>query len=245
MNHYYRRKSKQSARHLLRIACTGVLTATMLPLAHADHLVQPVSPDSPLYVSPGEGKLFRIGYAVGTQQYVCRSSVDSLSGETIYGWTLFGPQATLFKDADLTKQNMTHFQSSNPLEDDPLDLSVGGMPRPTWQDSKDTSAVWAQPPAPIAMVDAPACDDDGDASTPAIASIPLLKLGVGGDPFGPTGKLTQATFIQRLNTCAGVAPATGCTEAGHVGRKALIPYTADYFFYKAAENNEADGAWDL
>lgn len=236
MNHYYRRKSKQSARHLLRIACTGVLTATMLPLAHADHLVQPVSPDSPLYVSPAEGKLFRIGYAVGTQQYVCRSSVDSLSGVTIYGWTLFGPQATLFKDEGLTKQNMTHFQSSNPLEGDPSGLSVGGMPRPTWQESKDTSAVWAQRPVPRAEV-ATTCTING-VTSPTIA---LLKLGVGADPLGPTGKLTMTTYIQRLNTCGGVMPSTGCTEAGHVGRKALVPYTADYFFYKAAENNEDDG----
>ena len=231
MNHYDA-QSNQHARELLRIACAGVLTASLLQPVHADGLRPPdLSPGSPLIVTAAEGRLFRIGYAVGTQQYVCRSSVNSL-GVTSYGWTLFGPQATLFKDANLTKQNMTHFQSSNPLEDDPLDLSVGGLPRPTWQDSKDTSAVWAQPPVPIAMVDAPACDDDGDASTPAIASISLLKLGVGADPVGPTGKLTLATFIQRLNTCGGVAAAAGCTEAGHVGRKALIPYTADYYFYK-------------
>ena len=135
MNHYDA-QSNQHARELLRIACAGVLTASLLQPVHADGLRPPdLSPGSPLIVTAAEGRLFRIGYAVGTQQYVCRSSVNSL-GVTSYGWTLFGPQATLFKDANLTKQNMTHFQSSNPLEDDPLDLSVGGLPRPTWQDSR-------------------------------------------------------------------------------------------------------------
>ncbi|MFH0341058.1 MAG: DUF3455 domain-containing protein [Chromatiales bacterium] len=239
MNHNNRRTSKQSARHLPQIACTAVLTAIMLPLAHAHHRVQPVSPDSPLYVSPAEGRLFRIGYAIGTQQYVCKSSVDSLSGLTIYEWTLFGPQATLFKDEGLTRQNMTHFQSSNPLETDPSGLSVGGTPRPTWQDSKDTSAVWAQPPIPRAQV-AATCTING-VTSPAIA---LLKLGVDADPLGPTGKLTETTYIQRLSTCGGVMPSTGCTEAGHAGMKALVPYTADYLFYTAPESNEDGGEFE-
>ena len=106
------------------------------------------------------------------------------------------------------------------------------MPRPTWQDANDTSSVWAQPPVPHEKAVSPACDNDNNASTPAIASIDLLKLGVDDDPLGPIGKLTGTRFIQRLNTCGGVMPATGCTEAGHVGRKALVPYTADYYFYR-------------
>ena len=56
---------------------------------------------------------------------------------------------------------------------------------------------------------------------------------------GPTGghKLTATTFIQRLNTSGGIAPSDGCTESPDVGKKALVPYTADYFFfYKAAES---------
>jgi hypothetical protein len=32
-------------------------------------------------------------------------------------------------------------------------------------------------------------------------------------------------------------PSTGCSESSDVGKKALVPYTADYFFYKAAESN--------
>jgi hypothetical protein len=63
----------------------------------------------------------------------------------------------------------------------------------------------------------------------------LLLLQVVGSESGPTGgdKLTAATYIQRLNTAGGVAPAaTTCDEATEVGSRELVPYTADYFFYK-------------
>ncbi len=44
--------------------------------------------------------------------------------------------------------------------------------------------------------------------------------------------MTEITFIQRLNTAGGSAPATGCSVATDVGRKAFVPYRADYFFYE-------------
>jgi len=58
-----------------------------------------------------------------------------------------------------------------------------------------------------------------------------------GDQPGPTGgeRLTRTTFIQRLNTSGGIAPSTGCAQPTDVGSKVLVPYAADYFFYKAAE----------
>jgi len=39
-------------------------------------------------------------------------------------------------------------------------------------------------------------------------------------------------YIQRVYTSGGIAP-TGCAQATDVGTRALVPYTADYFFYKA------------
>ncbi|PYR41378.1 MAG: hypothetical protein DMF95_31190 [Acidobacteria bacterium] len=45
--------------------------------------------------------------------------------------------------------------------------------------------------------------------------------------------LTEATFVQRLNTAGGVAPSTGCSGPTDVGNEAFVPYTADYFFYRA------------
>jgi hypothetical protein len=44
--------------------------------------------------------------------------------------------------------------------------------------------------------------------------------------------LSKTSFIQRLNTNGGSAPTEGCFTAGDVGKQALVPYTADYFFYR-------------
>jgi len=56
-----------------------------------------------------------------------------------------------------------------------------------------------------------------------------------GSERGPAGGklLTKTTFIQRLNTSGGFAPATGCLVPGDVGKQTLAPYTADYFFFRA------------
>ena len=42
------------------------------------------------------------------------------------------------------------------------------------------------------------------------------------------GRLGDTTWIQRLNTSGGVAPAGTCTP----GARAAVPYTADYFFWR-------------
>jgi hypothetical protein len=47
--------------------------------------------------------------------------------------------------------------------------------------------------------------------------------------------LSRTTFIQRLNTKGGVAPADGCSTSAEVGAQALVPYTADYFFYRKSK----------
>jgi hypothetical protein len=71
----------------------------------------------------------------------------------------------------------------------------------------------------------------------------LLRLEVVGAQDGLTGghALTATTFIQRLNTTGGVAPSTGCSSSTDVGKQAFAPYTADYFFYKAAESDAGNG----
>jgi hypothetical protein len=55
---------------------------------------------------------------------------------------------------------------------------------------------------------------------------------------GPTGGdlLTRTTFVQRVNTSGGLAPADGCSQASDVGKKAFMPYTADYFFFTTIDN---------
>ena len=45
-----------------------------------------------------------------------------------------------------------------------------------------------------------------------------------------TGVFTNVTYVQRLNTTGGVAPATGC-DASTSGTDTSVSYTADYYFY--------------
>lgn len=61
--------------------------------------------------------------------------------------------------------------------------------------------------------------------TPDPASIAWLSLTA--VPSG-AGIFANVTFIQRLNTVGGIAPATAGTV---IGQEARIPYTADYLFY--------------
>ena len=46
------------------------------------------------------------------------------------------------------------------------------------------------------------------------------------------GMLKDVTYIQRVNTKGGVAPAEAC-NASIKGTKKTVPYAADYVFYKA------------
>ncbi len=165
-----------------------------------------------------DNTVFLKGEAQGTQNYICLPSASGFS------WTFFSPQATLFITfklfgSDVRQQIITHFLSPNPEED--------GLGRATWQSSIDTSAVWAR----IAP--------DGLSTDPnfvAPGAIPWLKLEKVGKQRGPTGGdlLANTTFVQRLNTSGGVAPSSGCSTSANVGATALVPYTADYFFYKKA-----------
>ena len=46
------------------------------------------------------------------------------------------------------------------------------------------------------------------------------------------GKMSRATYVQRVNTTGGLALASGC-DASTVGQISRVPYTAKYFFYRA------------
>ena len=72
----------------------------------------------------------------------------------------------------------------------------------------------------------------------APGAIPRLLVTIVGDQAGPTSgdRLTRTTFIQRVNTSGGVAPSTGCASASDIGNQAFVPYTTDYYFYRAAKS---------
>ncbi|MGH8941174.1 MAG: DUF3455 domain-containing protein [Actinomycetes bacterium] len=121
-------------------------------------------------------------------------------------WTFTGPLATLYKTTGTSKPIGTHFR--NPV-----------TTRPVWQ-LKDGSSVEA-----TAIVTVPA----------GIGNIPSLLLQAAATAAGPDGdRLTSTTFIQRLNTTGGIAPAGACTP----GASVAVPYTADYFFWRAGGEND-------
>jgi hypothetical protein len=199
---------------LTAFALTAALAAPQM--AHAEKATGIVPPAMPadLALSPDEFTPFFVGHAIGTQGCMC------VLKNGAYAWQPFGPQATLY-DTD-GNQVATHFLS-------PELYSL--QPSATWQHSHDSSQVWAfmiKQSADVAYVDPNA--------------IPwfLLEASVVGE--GPTGgnKLMATQRIQRLNTVEGKAPATGCSVPDNIGKRALVPYEADYYFYKAKRRKSSN-----
>ena len=194
------------------------------------------SPTTPAIITPPAGNsAFLVGHATGTQGYVC---LPTSPGASTASWTVKGarPEATLFQSFfGQNVQIITHFLSpdTNPNEAAPNPLPFGNA---TWQSSFDSSKVWAQvplsnttsPPSPASI---PA---GSHPSCPNAGSIACLLLQSIGSQQGPTGGalLTNTTFVQRLNTKGGSAPTDGCSTSTDVGNQTLVPYTADYYFFR-------------
>jgi uncharacterized protein DUF3455 len=67
------------------------------------------------------------------------------------------------------------------------------------------------------------------------ASIPWLLLSAASTSPGPGGdRLVDTTFIQRVSTTGGLPPAAAGCNLGAAGTTAEVPYTADYYFWKAS-----------
>jgi len=205
---------------LAALAVSGIASAQEKPQDKKEEITNPATPAA--ITPPAGNSAFLVGHAVGTQGYVC------LPTSTGASWTVNAarPEATLFTNIfGEAVQIITHFLSpnTNPNEFAPNPVPFGN---PTWQSSLDSSKVWGQPTHAIAAGSDPSCPNAG--------SISCLLLQVVGSEQGPDGGklLTKTTFIQRLNTLGGSAPATGCFVPSDVGRQALVPYSADYFFFR-------------
>ena len=190
-------------------------------------------PPTPTLITPPAGNTaFLVGHALGTQGYVC---LPTTPGASTASWTINAarPEATLFtKFFGQDVQIITHFLSPDENPKDPTKPVPFG--NATWQSSFDTSRVWA------AVLHGNAITAGTDpASCPNTGSIACLLLETVGSKEGPTGGtlLSKTSFIQRLNTKGGSAPADGCFVSTDVGKQALVPYTADYFFYKPDAKN--------
>lgn len=217
------------------VRCRALFTA-VLALASAFGGVSPAAaqrvtpPPTPTSITPEAGNsAFLFGHGVGTQGYIC---LPTAPGASTAAWNANNarPEATLFvKFLGQDVQIITHFLSPNshPNDNAPKPLPFGNV---TWQSSFDSSKVWAQKVGAIAA-------DPSEPSCPNSGAIACLLLQSIGTEDGPTGGkiLSRTTFIQRLNTKGGLAPADGCFTANDVGKQALVPYSADYFFFKKDE----------
>jgi hypothetical protein len=217
---YWNASEIQTTRRVLRMACsTALAAACTVLLPHAAHARHVTAPDVPDEINVPEGNTpFLVGHAFGSQNYIClpcpnpSTPANQCPDTSGFAWLLFTPEATLFDDND--KQIITHFFSPNPAEN--------GTIRATWQHSKDSSVVWGGKATAYTKSD-----------FVAPGAVAWLRLPMAGIQDGPTGgdTLTATSFIQRVHTLGGVAPADGCSGLSDVGAKAFQPYTADYFFY--------------
>ena len=183
----------------------------------AAQVTPPPTPDT--IAVPAGNSAYLVGHASGSQGYTC---LLTSTGDAVWNPTA-RPEATLFTDLfGQPFQIITHFQSINANPKAGVVVPLSG--NATWQSSLDSSRVW--------MVKVNGIDAGSDpASCPNSGSIQCLLLQSVGNDKGPTGGnlLFKTTFIQRLNTAGGAVPTTACT----VGQTQLVPYTADYFFFRA------------
>ena len=200
--------------HLVRIVASSAIA---LGLGSSVAMAQTLPPVPPKLQVPAGHTLFFKAHASGTQNYVCLPAATP----TGVAWKFYAPEATLFQSffGQFSQQLATHFLSANPDE--------AGTGRATWQHSIDTSRVWAR------MI-----EQSSDPAYVQPGAIPWFLLTVVGSEPGPEGGsfLTPAVYIQRLNTSGGILPTTGCDATASIGAISLVPYEADYFFYKVSRS---------
>ena len=206
----------RGARRFFGAALVLGFTIGALTLAGAQ-VTPPVTPDT--IAVPAGNHAFLVGHAFGSQGYTCLPTATS---GTAWNPTA-RPEATLFSDIFGSQfQIITHFQSINVNPKAGITPPLSG--NATWQSSLDSSRVW--------MVKVAGINPDPNVeSCPNSGAIQCLLLQSVGNKKGPTGGnlLANATFIQRLNTNGGAVPTSACTA----GQAQLVPYTANYFFFRA------------
>ena len=190
----------------LLLACASVLVLWSLvataALAAPAPQTAPGDPLDPRTYAPNS-RLFLAVHAIGVQKYACQADGT---------WLFTDPEAALYRPTGAperpfpsrTRRIGTHF----------LNFASG---RPVWQ-LQDGSSVEAARTA---------------AAPGGTGNIPWLLLQAVVTTAGSDGnELAGTTWVQRLNTSGGVAPAGTCTP----GDRKAVPYTSDYFFWKQADD---------
>jgi hypothetical protein len=218
MNCKFDQQAKKTARVRTMFLSALVLACAFGTVSNAS--AQRVTPpETPTDITVPEGNsAYLVGHAFGSQGYTC---LPTSTGGTAWNPNA-RPEATLFSDFFGQQfQIITHFQSIN--ENPKEGVSVPRSGNVTWQSSLDSSRVWAVKVNGINP-------DPSIASCPNSGSIQCLLLQSVGNKRGSGGGnlLAKTTYIQRLNTAGGAVPTSACT----VGQTELVPYTADYFFFR-------------
>jgi hypothetical protein len=124
--------------------------------------------------------------------------------------------ATGVQSYKCNKVSLTWETASTPdakLTDDKGELVATHFGGPTWQ-ARDGSTVVGARVEGVAVA----------------GTIPLLLLRAASTAPGPDGdQFVKTTFIQRVKTTGGVGPVGSCAA----GETRDVPYTADYYFWKA------------
>jgi len=194
---------------IARLGALGTVFVVALPqVGHAQNVTPPAVPDK-LQVEEGN-EAFLIGHAFGTQDYVCAASGSGVA------FVLTTPEAVLFDNP--AHRVINHFFSPNPGE--------GGTIRATWQSTRNSSVFWGK------LEKTATFDTDPDfVAKDAIAWVLLSRAGV-LEGSGNGDNLAAATFVQRVNTVGGLAPSIGCNSPDDITKTAIVPYEADYVFYR-------------
>ena len=127
------------------------------------------------------------------------TATASSTSPTGYAWTFQEPEAVLF-DADGNVVGV-HYAFAGPT-------------RPAWESNSGSRVVGARSVAPV---------------TVNSNAIPWLILSAVTSNTTGAGIFERTTYIHRVNTTGGLAPATAPTQ---LGQQARVPYTAEYFFYR-------------
>ena len=155
---------------------------------------------------PEAGVVLMHALGTGTQDYACIGTpidggADAGDAGANFVWTLVTPDAVL---TDCNGTNVGHHFASE-----------AGATAPEWLSIDDSYVIGKK------LV---GVTPDGGSG-----SVPWLIIGAtshGGD----SGVLSNVTYVERLDTDGGVAPATGCDFA-HSDAGVNIGYTADYYFF--------------
>jgi hypothetical protein len=158
-------------------------------------------------ITPDSGTVVLHALGNGTQNYACIGTpidggADAGDAGATFAWTLVTPNATL---TDCNGAIIGHHFASD-----------AGATAPEWLEVDNSYIIGHK----IA-----AYTPDGGSG-----SIPWLLLQATGHDGTDAGVLSNVTYVQRLDTDGGLAPATGC-DFDSSGTTTNVGYQADYYFF--------------